>query len=115
MKPLPLLLVLVLSSCGIGKVDHYAPRPSAEEVQRAYTESLFRQCDAVGYTRDTDAHRGCVMQLHGQAQADNAQQRAMILQGIIQQQQGQQYRAMPLCATLPPGTRGYMQAAGTCR
>lgn len=118
MRPTVIVAVCLISGCGIGKVDHYAPRNEAAEREAreiAYTRSLAAQCDAIGYQRDTDPWRNCLLQLHQQAQAERAQGNAVLMQEILRRQGQQQYQAMPLCSTLPPGIRGYQQAQGTCR
>lgn len=85
-----ILVMLAISGCATP--EQKAAQAQAEaEAQRqrdyAYSLGLERQCDAIGYQRDTDPWRACIMQLHGQAQAQNAQMRAIILQQYLQGQQ----------------------------
>ena len=63
-----------------------AAAEAQEQADRAYTENLKRQCDAVGYARDTEGHRQCVLQLHAQAQGNAAAARNIILQQYLQNQ-----------------------------
>lgn len=57
-----LLVVLVLTGCATPE-----QQKAAEDARNAaYRESLFRQCEAIGFQRNTDPIKQCVLTLHGQ-------------------------------------------------
>lgn len=79
-----------------------------EELSRRYTEALRRQCDSAGFSRGTDGHANCVLQLHNQNRANQGQLDAVILQ--------QQLQNRPYCYTIAsPALRGQMAARGSCQ
>lgn len=87
-----MLLIMIVIIAGCATPEQIAARRAAEaEAQRqrniAYTQQLAAQCDAIGYQRNTDPWRNCLLQLHQQNQAQNAAMRQMLLQQYIQQQQ----------------------------
>lgn len=82
-----------------------------QQAEIAYTRGLASQCENIGYVRDTDPWRNCIIQLHGQNQA-----RSSALQGaVLQQYLQQQYQQLPFCSSLPPFQAGYRRSQGTCR
>lgn len=109
-------IICLLLFYGCATPEQIAARRAQEQQQleaqqRAYTQSLYSQCRAIGYQPETEGMRQCVLTLHAQNQ-----QRATQLQGILLQEGLQrQYQSMPLCSSLPPGTAGYARAQGTCR
>lgn len=78
-------LLLLCSITGCATPEQIAARQEQRDI--AYTSALAGQCEAVGYQRGSDPWRNCIVQLHGQNQA----QRAAIIQGIMSQPQ-QTYR-----------------------
>ena len=86
-----------------------------DAARRAYTDDLRRQCAAIGYHPDTDPFRQCILQLHSNNQASDAQTRAVLMQQLLQGAREQQYRQMPYCSSLPAGIAGYQRAQGTCK
>ena len=83
--------------------------------QQAYVLRLAQQCQALGFQPDTDPMRQCMLQLHSNNSASRDALINSLLLNQVQQQQQQQYRAMPLCSSLPADMAGYQRAQGTCR
>lgn len=109
-----IVLCSILASCA--SPEELARRQAAQaEYQRqqeiAYTNHLRGQCEAIGYQRDSDPWRQCILQLHAQNQAHRSQMQGIILNNAIQQQ----YQSLPPCYQLAPGARGFAQAQGRCR
>lgn len=95
--------------------QYHAEQERQQAARQAYTDDLRRQCAAIGYTPDTDQFRQCILQLHSNNQAANAQERAVLMQQLLQGAREQQYRQMPYCSSLPAGLAGYQRAQGTCK
>lgn len=109
MKYAALLLVALSAGCATPQEIAYRNQVQAQQEQEqraAYRERLAQSCDGIGFTRGTDAHAQCILSQH-----QNSQNQAIQLLGIQQQQ----YRTLPYCSSLPPGTRGYARANGDCR
>lgn len=107
-----LLLLLLLVGCAspeeIGRRRAYEAHQEREQAN-AYRERLMASCESIGYQRNTDPWRQCIMQLHSQNQAQATAYGAAILGGATAQP-----RVVPSCRTLPPGTAGYARARGEC-
>lgn len=89
MKYAPALLALFISGCATP--EQIAARQAAEaqaqeQRDQAYTNALAGQCEAIGYQRFTDPWRQCLLQLHGQNQANRAAVQGVILQQYLQNQ-----------------------------
>lgn len=109
-----LIAALLLSGCMSAERQAEIQRQQAEQEsyqREQYRQSVFSQCDRMGFSRGTDAHANCVLQTHNQ----NIQSRDMVLQQAIQQERQRQLMSMPYCSSLPPGQQGYQRAQGTCR
>jgi hypothetical protein len=88
MKAIPLLLCVAAIS-GCATPEQIAARRAYEAQQQeqavaAYTEGLARQCEGIGYTRNTDPWRQCIIQIHGQNR--NTLNQAILMQQLQQQQ-----------------------------
>lgn len=107
-----LLLVLILSGCispeRMAQNQAYEARQQ-EAARTAYRNQLMSSCESIGYQRNTDPWRQCIMQLHAQNQASNTALGAALLQGAASQP-----RVIPSCRGLAPGLRGYAAAQGQC-
>ena len=60
MKLVTVLLVLILAGC----VSPQQQAAQEEAARQQYWASLNSRCTSLGYASGTDAHRGCIMQLH---------------------------------------------------
>ena len=103
--------IIVLCSMITGCAQPQYIVRSQEDSNRAYTAALAAQCEAIGYKRDTDALRNCMLTLHGQNQQEAVQMRGIAAQEALRRQ----YQQMPLCSSLPPGLSGMARAQGNCR
>lgn len=91
MRYATVLLICIIAGCATPEqiAARRAAEAQAQEQQNiAYTRALAGQCEAVGYARNSDPWRNCIVQLHGQNQAN----RAAIIQGIMSQPQPAPYR-----------------------
>jgi hypothetical protein len=83
------LFLCVATMTGCATPEQIAARRAYEAQQQeqavaAYTEGLARQCEGIGYQRQSDPWRQCIVQLHGQ-------NRNLLNQAILMQYlQGQQ-------------------------
>ena len=106
------LAVLLLAGCispeQIAR-NNYAAQQQEESARTAYRERLMSSCESIGYQRNTDQWRQCIMQLHAQNQQRNTALGAALLQGAASQP-----RVVPSCRGLPPGTAGYARSQGQC-
>lgn len=69
-----LVICAVVTLAGCATPQEQAAREERERA--AYREALTKQCENIGYRRDTDPIRQCILTLHGQivqSQAQNAQ------------------------------------------
>lgn len=114
MKPAILLLCTILSGCVTQEqiaAQRYYEAQEQEARNIAYTRHLADQCRAVGYEEGSDGFRNCMLTLHTQAQAGNAQMRSMLLQQLIQQR----YNQLPPCSSLSGFNAGFARSQGSCR
>lgn len=106
-----LLIVLFLGGCVSPEqaAHNRALQAQYESQQReAYRESVRSQCDAMGFTRGTDAFANCVLQVHNQNTGNAATLGAAALQGYQQ--------SLPYCGSVNNAfVRGQMRARGECR
>lgn len=102
------LVLLLLAGCA--SPEQIAARQAYEAQQQeaartAYRERLMASCESIGYTRNTDQWRQCIMQLHAQNQAQQTAYGAALIHGTSS-------RPLPPC---PPGViGGYQRGAGRC-
>ena len=80
-----------------------------EQADVAYTRNLANQCESIGYQRQSDPWRQCIMQLHAQNQQGQTALNAALIQGLASQP-----GPIPSCRSLPAGTSGYARAQGNC-
>lgn len=106
-----LLIVLFLSGC-VSPEQAARNREALAQQQNyqreAYRESVRSQCDAMGFTRGTDAFANCVLQVHNQNTGNAATMGAAALQTYQQ--------SLPYCGSVVNAfVRGQMRARGECR
>jgi hypothetical protein len=98
------IAALLLAGCASPQQQSY----NQEQMEIAYTQGLARQCESIGYQRNTDPWRQCILQLHAQNQNRATAFGAAAIQGAATRGPTQS------CASLPPGLRGYARAQGSC-
>lgn len=84
-----ILLALLLSGCATPEeIAHRRALQAQEQArqQEAYREHVLGQCDGMGFSRGTEAHANCALQIHNQIQANRAAIGAAYLQGQIANQ-----------------------------
>lgn len=80
MKARVMIAVLAAGLSGCVSADTMSQEQQAEVRKFVYTENLKSSCESIGYQRDTDQWRQCIMQLNAQ----NQQERAAIGSALIQ-------------------------------
>lgn len=102
------ILALLLTACMSPEENARRMALQNEGAQAAYGEQLRTSCESIGYQRDTEPWRQCIMQLHAQNQASSAALGAALLQGAASRP-----GVIP-CRSLPPGTAGLAYSRGQC-
>jgi hypothetical protein len=96
------------------QAQYEAEQAAQQQSNREYTEKVMALCRGYGFSSGPEM-RDCVMKVDLANRQQNAAMQQMILQQAIQQEAVNQQRALPRCADMGAGMRGYMQAQGQCR
>jgi hypothetical protein len=115
-KQLSIAAVILLSGCGSAERRAELARQEAlqrETNQAIYMMALGERCDGFGFSRGTQQHSQCMMQLHQQNVANSGAAAAAILGGAAAGAASIDRR--PSCASLPAGMAGYQRSTGACR